>query len=114
MDAVNIFYRSLRIVASDLDCELIPVHNYWAGYLEEQNLSSGASTAGAGGSFPKRDIPRLAESIQPPAGAGGFVQRGKDLVLSDSRYPNERGRQVIAEAMIKWLGNVFDYPSLSS
>jgi lysophospholipase L1-like esterase len=73
MDAVNIFYRSLRIVASDLDCELIPVHNYWAGYLEEQNLSS------------------------------------KDLVLSDSRYPNERGHQVIAEAVMKWLGNVFDH-----
>ena len=78
MDAVNIFYRSLRIVASDLHCELIPVHNYWAGYLEEQNLSS------------------------------------KDLVLSDSRYPNERGHQVIAEAMMKWLGKVFDHPSLSS
>ena len=78
MDAVNIFYRSLRIVASDLRCELIPVHNYWAGYLEEQNLSS------------------------------------KDLVLSDSRYPNERGHQVIAEAIMKWLGNVFDHPSLSS
>jgi len=78
MDAVNIFYRSLRVAASDLQCELIPVHNYWAGYLEEQNLSS------------------------------------KDLVLSDSRYPNERGHQVIAEAIMKWLGNVFDHPSLSS
>jgi hypothetical protein len=39
---------------------------------------SGAPPAGAGGSFPKRDIPRLAESIQPPAGAGGFLQRGKE------------------------------------
>ena len=67
MDAVNIFYRSLRIVASDLGCELIPVHSYWAGYLEEQNLSS------------------------------------KDLVQSDSRYPNERGHEVIAEAMLKRL-----------
>ena len=57
MDAVNIFYRSLRIVASDLGCELIPIHNYWAGYLEENNLCS------------------------------------KDLVLSDSRYPNEKGHQ---------------------
>jgi lysophospholipase L1-like esterase len=73
MDAVNIFYRSLRIVASDLHCELIPVHNYWAGYLEEQNLSS------------------------------------KDLVLADARYPNERGHQVIAEAMMKWLGSVLDH-----
>jgi len=67
MDAVNIFYKSLRIVASDLNCELIPVHSYWAGYLTEQNLSS------------------------------------KDLVLSDSRYPNERGHEVIAEVIIKYL-----------
>jgi len=70
MDAVYIFYRSLRIVASDLGCELIPVHNYWAGYLEKNNLCS------------------------------------KDLVLSDSRYPNERGHLVIAEAVMKWLGNI--------
>jgi hypothetical protein len=72
MDAVNIFYRSLMIVASDLDCGLIPVHSYWAGYLEEHNLCS------------------------------------KDLVLSDSRYPNERGHEVIAEAMMKWLSKMFD------
>jgi lysophospholipase L1-like esterase len=67
MDAVYIFYRSLRIMASDLGCELIPVHNYWAGYLEQNNLCN------------------------------------KDLVLSDSRYPNERGHQVIAEAILTWL-----------
>jgi lysophospholipase L1-like esterase len=73
MDAVNIFYRSLRIVASDLGCELIPVHNYWAGYLEENNLCS------------------------------------KDLVLSDSRYPNERGHQVIAEAILTWFSKIFDH-----
>jgi len=41
-----------------------------------QIVTGGAPPAGAGGSFPKRDIPRLAESIQPPAGAGGFLQRG--------------------------------------
>jgi len=70
MDAVYIFYRSLMIVASDLNCELIPVHSYWDGYLEEHNLCS------------------------------------KDLVLSDSRYPNEIGHQVIADAMMKWLGNI--------
>ena len=67
MDAVNIFYRSLRIVASDLGCELIPVHSYWAGYLAEQKLSN------------------------------------KDLILSDCRYPNERGHQVVAEVIMKWL-----------
>ena len=43
-----------------------------------RRADSGAHPAGAGGSFPKRDIPRLAESIQPPAGAGGFLQRGKN------------------------------------
>ena len=73
MDAVYIFYRSLRIVASDLGCELIPVHNYWAGYLEKNNLCS------------------------------------KDLVLSDSRYPNERGHLVIAEAILTWLSKIFDH-----
>ena len=76
-DAVNIFYRSLRIVASDLHCEFIPVHNYWTGYLEEQNLSS------------------------------------KDLVLSDPKYPNERGHQVIAEAIMTRLSKILDHPSLS-
>ena len=46
----------------------------------------GAPPAGAGGSFPKRDIPRLAESIQPPAGAGGFLQRGnRDTFLNNPR-----------------------------
>ncbi len=40
MDAVNIFYRSLRIVASDLGCALIPVHSYWAGFLAEHSLIS--------------------------------------------------------------------------
>jgi hypothetical protein len=73
MDAVYIFYRSLRIVALDLGCELIPVHNYWAGYLEEHNLCS------------------------------------NDLVLSDSKCPNEIGHQVIAEAMMKWLSKIFDH-----
>ena len=48
------------------------------GFYEwKREGKSGAPPAGAGGSFPKRDIPRLAESIQPPAGAGGFLQRGK-------------------------------------
>jgi len=72
MDAVNIFYRSLGIVASGLNCEFIPIHTYWAGYLEEHHLSS------------------------------------KDLVLSDSRYPNEIGHRLIAEAVMKWLVNRWD------
>lgn len=72
MDAVDIFYRSLRIVASDLKCDLIPVHRYWAGYLEEHGLSS------------------------------------KDLVQPDSRYPNERGHEVIALSMIRALSKVLN------
>ena len=40
MATVNIFYRSLKIVASDMNCELIPVHHYWAGYLEEYALKA--------------------------------------------------------------------------
>ena len=72
MDAINIFYRSLKIVSSDLNCEFIPVHDYWAGYLEEHNLSS------------------------------------KDLVLSDSRYPNEKGHQVIAVAFLNRMSKIFD------
>jgi lysophospholipase L1-like esterase len=74
MDAVYIFYRSLRIVASDLNCEFIPIHNYWAGHLEEHNLCS------------------------------------KDLVQSDSRYPNERGHEVFAEAITKWLDKIVQVP----
>lgn len=72
MDAVNIFYRSLRIVASDLGCELISVDHYWAGYLEEHHLCH------------------------------------KHLILSDSRYPNEIGHQVIAEVMMQWLSKIYE------
>ena len=67
MDAVNIYYRSLRITASDLNCKLIAVDRYWAGYLQARNLHHA------------------------------------DLVLPDARYPNERGHQVVAEAVEKSL-----------
>jgi lysophospholipase L1-like esterase len=72
MDAVNIFYRSLGIVASDLQCKLIPVHHYWAGYLEENGLNNA------------------------------------DLTLSDSRYPNEKGHKVIAEAVMNSLQSIVE------
>jgi lysophospholipase L1-like esterase len=73
MKAVHIFNRSLNIVASDLNCGLIPVNSYWAGYLDEHNLCN------------------------------------KDLVLTDTRYPNEKGHQVIAQAVINFLGKMFDH-----
>ena len=78
MNAVNIFYKSLRIVATDLACQFIPVHNYWADYLAEHNLSS------------------------------------KDLVQSDARYPNESGHQIIADAMMKYLGRIIDHDQSDS
>jgi len=65
MDAVTIFYRSLNVIASDLDCILIPVHHHFAGYLEEKGLAS------------------------------------KDLTGPDPRYPNDRGHEVIAEAILE-------------
>ena len=72
MNAVNIYYRSLGIIASDLSCELIPVHDYWASYIKKNSL------------------------------------RGKDLLLSDPRYPNERGHEVIAEAVLNGIDNIFE------
>jgi len=72
MDAVNIFYKSLRIVAEDLECYLIPVHYHWVGYLEEHGMKSA------------------------------------DLTLLDSRYPNEKGHQVIADAVLTKLEKIID------
>jgi glycine hydroxymethyltransferase len=50
---------------------------------------SGAPPAGVGGSFPKRDIPRLVESIQFPAGAGSFLQRDNSEIQSDLQKVKE-------------------------
>lgn len=67
MEAVNIFYRSLRIVAVDLDCQSISLDRYCVGYLAKHHLSA------------------------------------SDLVLSDPRYPNEKGHEFMAEAILKAL-----------
>jgi oxygen-independent coproporphyrinogen III oxidase len=53
---------------------------------KEINFYCGAPTAGVGGSFPKRDIPRLSESIKPTAGDGGFLQRDKLFKSFDTVY----------------------------
>ena len=42
MDAVNIYYRTIREVAADLGCKMIPMHTAWAGYLLEQGLANAA------------------------------------------------------------------------
>jgi tetratricopeptide (TPR) repeat protein len=71
--------------------------------VTDENLAqanSGAPPAGAGGSFPKRDIPRLAESIQPLAGAGGFLQRGKKNEIKS--IPEEDIRNLVNIWAISW------------
>jgi hypothetical protein len=36
--------------------------------------------------------------------------RNKDVVLSDPRYPNERGHRIIAEAVMKGLNKIIEKP----
>jgi len=38
MEAVHIYYRTIREVAVDLGCRMIPVHTHWAGYQEESGV----------------------------------------------------------------------------
>jgi lysophospholipase L1-like esterase len=40
MDAMNIYYRTIREVCMDLDCEMAPVHTFWAGYLIDHGLNN--------------------------------------------------------------------------
>lgn len=40
MDMVNIYYRTIREVAVDLSCELIPVHTWWQGIIIEKNTTT--------------------------------------------------------------------------
>jgi lysophospholipase L1-like esterase len=67
MEAVYIYYRTIREVCLDLECEMIPVHSYWAGYVMEKSISN------------------------------------SDLIQKDNRYPNEKGHEVFAEAIIHKL-----------
>ncbi len=38
MDAVGIYYRTIREVCLDLECELVPVHTWWRGALMDRGL----------------------------------------------------------------------------
>ncbi len=42
MDAVNIYYRTIREVAADLACTMVPMHTAWAGYLLDHGLPNSA------------------------------------------------------------------------
>ncbi len=39
MEMIYIYYRVIREVAVDLNCDMVPVHVYWAGVLEEKGAS---------------------------------------------------------------------------
>lgn len=38
MDALGIYYRTIREVAADLDCIMAPIHTFWAGIVTERGL----------------------------------------------------------------------------
>jgi hypothetical protein len=38
MEMIYIYYRVIREVAVDCSCELVPVHVFWAGAIEEKGL----------------------------------------------------------------------------
>jgi len=41
-DAVDIYYRAIREVAVDMDCEMVPIHTAWAGCLVDRALTNAA------------------------------------------------------------------------
>lgn len=41
-DAVDIYYRAIREVAVDMDCEMVPIHTAWAGCLVDRGLTNAA------------------------------------------------------------------------
>ncbi len=72
MEAVGIYYRVIREVATDLYCDILPMHTYWAGYLLGRKLS------------------------------------GAEFLQKDARYPNEKGHEVYAEAIIQKLDRLIE------
>jgi hypothetical protein len=42
MNIMQMYYRVIREVASNLDCDFIPVHTYWAAYIQSRCLSNSA------------------------------------------------------------------------
>jgi lysophospholipase L1-like esterase len=72
MEAVGIYYRAIREVATDLYCDILPIHTYWAGYLLGRKLS------------------------------------GAEFLQKDPRYPNEKGHEIYAEALIQKLGRLIE------
>ena len=70
MAALDIYYRTLREVATDLACEMVPIHTAWAGYLLDRGLPNSA------------------------------------LLQEDVRLPNERGHELYASILIRYLDGI--------
>jgi len=70
MNSVSIYYRTIREVSVELHCEMVPIHTYWAGYLDDHHL----------------------ENVT--------------LVQEDVRYPNERGHEIFAHAVMARLDRI--------
>jgi hypothetical protein len=71
MTSANIYYRVLREVSLDMNCEYVPVHLYWANYLYENGLQH------------------------------------KDFIQDDDRYPNEKGHEIFADCLMKYIEKYF-------
>ncbi|HPC72981.1 MAG TPA: SGNH/GDSL hydrolase family protein [Syntrophales bacterium] len=70
MEAVGIYYRAIREVGTDLYCDILPIHTYWAGYLL------------------------------------GRKRSGAEFLQKDARFPNEKGHEIYAEAIIQKLNRL--------
>src|SRR4030042_3890437 len=67
MGMIYMYYRVIREVSMDLACQLVPIHAFWLGGLEERGL------------------------------------KVYDFVQEDYRYPNQRGHELYAEAVLTKL-----------
>ncbi len=74
MTSANIYYRVLREISLDMNCEYVPVHLYWANYLYENGLLH------------------------------------KDFIQDDDRYPNEKGHEIFADCLMKYIEKLFGLP----
>ncbi|MCU0822134.1 MAG: SGNH/GDSL hydrolase family protein [Spirochaetes bacterium] len=77
MTSANIYYRALREISLDMNCEYVPVHLYWANYLYENSL------------------------------------KHADFIQDDDRYPNEKGHEIFADCLMKYIEKLFNLPSKS-
>lgn len=74
METMEIYNRTVREVALDLQCKLLPVHLIWYGFMDENKI------------------------------------RLSDLLLLDSRYPNQKGHELFADIIINEINKIQEKP----